>query len=186
MSVTQQRFSYLENYHVSAHETGCKMIGSCSRVQPLWFRERRHGQNPTPCLASTWELPTHSQHSWPTTLTLEASELPAHEPWIAPALPLLASCLLQPFCMIIAHGTRSTTIRAAWICAAIMFVVRCTTTCAGLLSWAMIRVRYCRMLQSVEFCLTQLTLESVILQENRLFASLIKICFACGGQEAVQ
>ena len=67
-----------------------------------------------------------------------------------------------------------------------MFVVRCTTTCAGLLSWAMIRVRYCRMLQSVEFCLTHLTLESVILQEYRLFASLIKICFACGGQETVQ
>ena len=45
-------------------------------------------------------------HSWPTNLTLEASELLAHEPWIAPALPLLASCLLQPFCMIIIHGTQ--------------------------------------------------------------------------------
>ena len=45
---------------------------------------------------------------------------------------------------------------------------------------------HCRMLQSVEFCLTQSTLESVGLQENRLFASLIKICFACGGREDVQ
>ena len=43
-------------------------------------------------------------HPWPTDLTLEASELPALDLWLAP--PLLSSCLLQSCYMIITHGTQ--------------------------------------------------------------------------------
>ena len=42
--------------------------------------------------------------SWPTNLTLEASELPALDLWFAP--PLLSSCLLQSCYMNITHGTQ--------------------------------------------------------------------------------
>ena len=58
-------------------------------------------------LSSTRTIPvrTSSQpHSWPTDLTLEASELPALDLWFAP--PLLSSCLLQSCYMIITHGTQ--------------------------------------------------------------------------------
>ena len=48
MAVTPGRVSYLENYHVYGHETGCKMLGSCCRVQLCRFGERRHGRTPDP------------------------------------------------------------------------------------------------------------------------------------------
>ena len=53
----------------------------------------------------TRQVRTSSQpHSWPTDLTLEASELPALDLWFAPLL--ISSCLLQSCYMIITHGTQ--------------------------------------------------------------------------------
>ena len=67
------------------------MIGATSTFRSL---------QPGPLPVRTSSQP----HSWPTDLTLEASELPALDLWFAP--PLLSSCLLQSCYMIITHGTQ--------------------------------------------------------------------------------
>ena len=51
---------------------------------------------------------------------------------------------------------------------------------------ALVFASHCRMLQSVDFCFAQSTLESVILQEIGCIAALVKICFACGRREGVR